>query len=381
MKSTVIADYDILTPYGMGVGALWDGLMSGKTAIRPYKDIDAPGLTGIRAAAVCLDDGRDNASRFMRMVRTVLAERPPATPRDAALLVATTTGECDLLERAILGSEDEEIPALTSVLPKLQRATGTAGPCAIVSSACASSTVAMIQADTMLRHGKAEAVMVVGADCLSEFVLSGFSSLMALDEDVARPFDRDRAGLSVGEAAGYVLMMSAERAAREGVAAKGFLRGGGMTNDANHMTGPSRDGAGLAGAVRRALKQGGCRGTEIACVAAHGTGTVYNDAMEMKALRLVFSEPVPIFSIKGGIGHTMGNAGLAQAIVALESLRRGAIPPTVGVSRVDDDAAGWVSSGRRDTMGHLAIAANAGFGGVNAAVLVESVGEGEMGRC
>jgi len=151
-----------------------------------------------------------------------------------------------------------------------------------------------------------------------------------------------------------------------------------MTNDANHMTGPSRDGGGLARAIKKALTVSDCEPERVAFVAAHGTGTVYNDAMEMKALRAVFSECVPTFSIKGGIGHTMGNAGLAQAIVAIECLRSGVIPPTVGLSHPDDDAKGWASQYSQKVDGNVAVVANAGFGGVNAAVVLQTTAAGNQ---
>ena len=370
VKRVVIADYDLLTAYGVGVGALWDGLMSGRTAVRPCEEFDVPALKGISAAAVPMVDCKSDSSRFMRMLRSMFSAGALRAPVDSALVLATTIGETDLLEGAVMDSTDDA-PALTSLLPKVRELTGAGGAGVVISSACASATAALAYAGTMLRHGRAEAALVVGADSLSEFVLSGFSSLMALDEGVARPFDRDRAGLTVGEAAGYMLLLSEERAAREGRAARGFLLGAAMTDDANHMTGPSRDGSGLASAIAKALAGGGSGSGTIALVAAHGTGTVYSDAMEMKALRSVFPQPVPTFSIKGGIGHTMGNAGLAQAVVALESLRRGLIPPTVGVSHVDDDAVGWVSPESQDLRGNIGVVANAGFGGVNAAVVLE----------
>jgi 3-oxoacyl-(acyl-carrier-protein) synthase len=368
----VIADYGVVTAYGRGTDALCDGLMSGRTAIRPCRDMGTASLADLRVGSVPLGDADTSSSRVMRLLEELFADNAPEVPPDSALLVATTTGEVDLLEKAVLEQENARCEPLSAMLPKVQQLAGVEGPGVIVSCACASSTAALTYAFSMIRDGRAEVVLLVGVDCLSEFVLSGFASLMALDEDVARPFDRDRAGLSVGESAGYVVLMSAERAAREGTVGKGIVMGGAMTNDANHMTGPSRDGGGLARAIKKALTVSVCDPGTVAFVAAHGTGTVYNDAMEMKALRTVFSAPVPVFSIKGGIGHTMGNAGLAQTIVAMESLRSGAIPPTVGLSHPDEDAKGWASPCSQNVEGNVAVVANAGFGGVNAAVVLQA---------
>lgn len=372
MNSAIIADYEILTSYGMGTDALWHGLMSGRTAICGCKDIGIAAFENARAASCPLLKEGSHSSRLMRLLEQLFRERPVAVPDGTALILATTTGEIDLLERAVL-EESEYCSSLTDVLPAVQALTGANGDASIISSACTSATAGLMSAHCAIQNNRAEAVLVVAVDGLSEFILSGFSSLMALDPDVARPFDRDRAGLSLGEAAGYMLLMSAEAARRAGRNPKGYLRGGGMTNDANHMTGPSRDGGGLARAISKALKLAHCEAEDVAFVAAHGTGTAYNDGMEMKAFKTVFAEPVPTFSIKGGIGHTMGNAGLAQTIVALGALCAKSVPPTVGCRSVDDVAAGWVSAEAQRADGRVGVVSNAGFGGINAAVVVEAV--------
>ena len=368
----VIADYGVVTAYGRGTNALCDGLMSGRSAIGRCHGIGTAFLGNLNVGSVPLESDDTSSSRVIRLLEELFADKTPVAPPDSALIVATTTGEVDLLETAVSEKRDARCAALSALLPKVRRLAGVEGSGMIVSCACASSTAALTYAASMLRDRRAEVVVLVGVDCLSEFVLSGFASLMALDEGIARPFDRDRAGLSVGEAAGYVVLMSAERATREGIVEKGIVRGGAMTNDANHMTGPSRDGGGLATAIRKALIVSDRDPESVAFVAAHGTGTVYNDAMEMKALRTVFSACVPTFSLKGAIGHTMGNAGLAQAIVALECLHSGAIPPTVGLSHPDDAARGWVSPCSQKVDGNIAVVANAGFGGVNAAVVLQT---------
>jgi 3-oxoacyl-[acyl-carrier-protein] synthase II len=207
---------------------------------------------------------------------------------------------------------------------------------------------------------------------VTEFVYSGFSSLMALDPVMAKPFDRERKGLSVGEAAAYAVIMSEERVKREKREILGIIAGWGLSDDANHMTGPSRTSEGLTLAVRKALASAGMDARDIGCISAHGTGTVYNDAMEMRAFHEVFDgSAVPVYSVKGGIGHTMGAAGLVEVITALKVLRERAAPPTVNLRVPDHDAEGWVSSSAR-SLGEkrTALITNAGFSGINTAVVV-----------
>jgi 3-oxoacyl-[acyl-carrier-protein] synthase II len=213
---------------------------------------------------------------------------------------------------------------------------------------------------------------VVACDGVSEFIFSGFSSLMAMDPMPARPFDKDRAGLNVGEAAAYALLMSEERARLEDRPVLGTVLGWGLSDDANHMTGPSRESEGLILAVTKALSAAGIAPEDIGCIAAHGTGTVFNDSMEMRAFRAVFHDRArPVYSVKGGIGHTMGAAGLVETIVAMNALRARAIPPTVNLSTPDADAAGWVSDKRQPVRENsCALVTNAGFSGVNTALVL-----------
>jgi 3-oxoacyl-[acyl-carrier-protein] synthase II len=214
----------------------------------------------------------------------------------------------------------------------------------------------------------------VACDAVTEFVFAGFSSLMALDPDGARPFDKARKGLTVGEAAGYVLLMSEERARRESRLIAGEVAGWGMSCDANHMTGPARDGGGLVHAIGQALKKAGMDPRQVGSISAHGTGTVYNDSMEMKSFRQIFKETtVPVYSLKGSIGHTMGAAGLVEMVVALKSLEAGIIPPSAHLAQADAEAEGWVSSKCVKAPDMRAVlSTNSGFGGVNAALVLKA---------
>ncbi|MDZ4199550.1 MAG: beta-ketoacyl synthase N-terminal-like domain-containing protein, partial [Kiritimatiellia bacterium] len=239
-----------------------------------------------------------------------------------------------------------------------------------VSSACTSSATALAMGAAAIRDRDVDCVLVVACDAVTEFVFTGFSSLMALDPDGAHPFDADRKGLALGEGAAFVLLMSEDRARREGRPVRGELLGWGLSNDANHMTGPSRDGEGLARAVRLALKSSGLDESAPGFICAHGTGTPYNDNMEMLAFRSVFASPRPTFSVKGGLGHTLGAAGLIEAVLTWEYLRLQQVPATVGLRNPDPLAVGWVASSPMPTPCSLALSTNSGFGGVNSALVL-----------
>lgn len=373
MKAVVVAQ-DLVTAYGSGVEATWGGLLSGRTAISPVTRFGTSAFQAHSAAVLASLDPSLPESLAGQLLNPLLDRAAGSVPPDAMLILATTTGEIDLLERAVnTGTGGAGESRLDRLLAKLAGRLGLRDAM-VVSAACASSTAALAHAAAMIRAGRRDAVLVVACDSVTEFVFSGFSSLMALDPDGARPFDARRKGLTVGEAAAYALVVSDERARRERRTASWELAGWGLTNDANHMTGPSRDGAGLARAIEKALALAAVGSDAIESISAHGTGTPYNDSMEMKAFKRVFARPRPTYSVKGGMGHTMGAAGLVEAIVAGETLRRRLVPGTVNLGEPDDEARGWVSPAPSELAAATTLSSNSGFGGVNAALVIRAAG-------
>jgi len=373
IETVVVAD-DLVSPYGWGVEACWEGFFSGNTAIRRLDRFSTESLRTDNAALVSGLDPNADETLVMQMVGPLIERSRSVIPRDALLLLATTNGEIDLLERSVLdGAPDASGSRLDLLVGKVQRLCGLQEPGLVVSAACASSSAAVAQGAGMIRAGDRDCVLVVASDNVSEFVAAGFSSLMALDKDMARPFDKSRRGLSLGEAAAFVLLMSGERASREGRPVLAEVPGWGLSSDANHITGPARDGSGLALALRKALQMADMPAREVGSISAHGTGTQYNDSMEMKAFKSVFTErSLPTYSLKGGIGHTMGTAGLVDIIVAIETLRKKVVPPTVNLREVDDEAVGWASPEPCPCESGVTVSTNSGFGGINCAVALRA---------
>ncbi len=371
----VIVQSEMITPYGVGTDACRDGLMSGCTAIGHAGAFARESFISQNAALIPGLKRRER-SRLMDMLAPVFERIGPCVPADAELLLATTTGEIDLLEKVLTdGKENKPREAHPdNLLRKVKNVLGLNGGAEIVSAACASSSAAIARGAELISSGRAEAVLVIGCDALSEFVFAGFSTLMALSPTSARPFDRARDGLSLGEAAAAALIMTPDRARAENRRVQARVLGWGVTSDANHMTGPSRDGDGLARAIRKSLHGAGLEPGCITSICAHGTGTLYNDAMEMKAFGSVFGAAgVPVYSVKGGTGHTMGAAGIVEALIAAESIEKGRIPGTIGCTEPDGDAAGRVSADPATIEKNgPALTTNSGFGGVNCALILGS---------
>lgn len=368
----VIVQAEIITPFGLGVEPCWRALIEKRSAVAPLTRFSAAAFNSDLAATI---DGLlylGDKSLVLQMLER-LFHGQASIPADARLLLATTKGEIDCLEKYVSsGSGDPAESRLDRLLARVAALTGVTDSGTVISAACTSSAAAVARGASLIRSGTGDCVLVVACDAVTEFIYSGFSSLMALDKVPARPFDRNRVGLSVGEAAADLLLMSEARAVREGRAILGEVAGWGMADDANHMTGPSRESEGLISAIGGALDCAGCSQGDIGFISAHGTGTNYNDAMEMRAFRAVFGDRArPVYSIKGAVGHTMGSAGLLEIIVALRALAEKRVPPTVNLLEADEDASGWASP---DSVALAeqkpALVTNAGFSGVNTALVL-----------
>ncbi len=369
----VIVSCDMVTAYGSGTDACWSGILDGGTAVSVLNRFGTG--TFQSACAAVIDDlkylRRDSLA--IQMLRRLFGRPSFSVPEDSRLILATAKGEIDILEKNLLkGMGDASGCNLNNLLDKVRRLARVKDRGLVVSAACASSAAAVARAAAMIRSGYTDCVLVTACDSITEFVFSGFSSLMALDKSPARPFDKNRRGLSLGEAAAFALVMSESRAKKEKRKIMGEVEGWGLSDDANHMTGPSRTGGGLALAIKKAVKTAGISENKIGLISAHGTGTVYNDAMEIRAFNTVFrGKKKPAYSLKGGMGHTMGAAGLVELIIALRALREKTVPPTVNLKNIDNDARGWASRRQRILRGdRKALITNAGFSGINAALII-----------
>jgi 3-oxoacyl-[acyl-carrier-protein] synthase II len=367
----VAVSSEMVTPYGLGIDACWDNIFAGHTAISPLKRFDTSAFQSGHAGTVEGLKYHQGDSLVMQMLTALFIKSGPI-PVDADLIVATTKGEIDLLEEEILQGRKEIFKdSQAAFIKKVGLLAGVNAAGTIISAACSSSAVAIARAAAMIRSGRSDCVLVVACDSVTEFVFSGFSSLMALEKISAMPFDKNRSGLSLGEAAAFVLLMSESRARKENREVLGEVLGWGVADDANHMTGPSRQSEGLILAIGKALSSARVSEGDVGFISAHGTGTVYNDSMEIRAFKSVFRDRKPVYSIKGGIGHTMGAAGLIEMIIAMKVLREGKAPPTVNLKEADPEAEGWVSTASRRIPEHsTALMTNAGFGGINSAVVL-----------
>jgi 3-oxoacyl-[acyl-carrier-protein] synthase-1 len=235
----------------------------------------------------------------------------------------------------------------------------------VVSSACISGLVGLITAKRLLQRGIYQTAVVAGADLITSFIFSGFYSFQALSNEVCRPFDAARKGINLGEGAATIVLSTDQRY-------KGNIKlgGGAVSNDANHISGPSRTGEELFLSIQNAMNEAGVTAAEIGFISAHGTATVYNDEMEAKAVGLAGLAEVPLNSLKGYFGHTLGAAGLIETIIAKQSMIQGEIVPTPRYENPGVSVKVNVTSEKRHAQIQHSIKTASGFGGCNAAIVL-----------
>jgi 3-oxoacyl-[acyl-carrier-protein] synthase-1 len=305
-------------------------------------------------------------------------------PRRVAYVFASSTGGLDETERAL--APDPRLPLASARYRYLDHGVdatseaiassfGALGAYLAISTACSSSFHALASALRLIDRGLADAVIVGSADSLCRTTVFGFHSLGLNAPTATRPFSRDRAGLTLGEGSAFALVeRDAPDTRRRALA---WIAGIGAASDAFHHTSPHPEGLGGQLCMRQALDRAGLSPEAIDCVSAHGTGTRLNDASEAAAVRQVFGRRVPLTATKSLTGHTLGSAGMTALVLAIESLRRQAIPATLRTAPLDDALGVEVVDRLAATeLRHVLVNAF-GFGGSSVSVIVSREPPGE----
>lgn len=283
---------------------------------------------------------------------------------DCGLIISTTKGNVDSLRGEKILHEDS--PAfLWQTSGRLAAYFNMSRKPLLVSNACISGVSALIVARRLILAGNYSHVIVVGADILSHFITSGFLSFKSVSRNRCVPYDSRHDGLNLGEACGALLVSRERKSDRDIV-----LAGGAVTNDAHHISAPSRTGDGLALAISEAMAEAEATAGDISFVNAHGTSTVYNDEMEAKAVFLAGLQDVPVNSTKPYFGHTLGASGVVDTILCMEELRRNVLFGTLGFESRGVEAPIKVYADNRTFSMKSCVKTASGFGGCNAAVVL-----------
>lgn len=289
------------------------------------------------------------------------------------VVMGTSTAGIEKLESVYRDrADDDPLPSnysmqhhdnIQAVAAFLQAHLALTGPSYTVSTACSSSAKSLIDAVQLIEAGICDAVVTGGVDCLCLTSLNGFEALQLVSRAPCRPCDVHRDGLSIGEAAALMLV---ERDADHGFR----LSGWGESSDGVNMSTPPEDGAGAMVAMRAALSSADVSADEIGYVNLHGTATAINDAAETRAVASVIGTTTPVSSLKGAIGHTLGAAGAAEAILCLIALEDGIVPGNTGLETLDPAIACDVTAESRTASLDHVLSNAFGFGGSNCALVL-----------
>jgi 3-oxoacyl-[acyl-carrier-protein] synthase II len=257
------------------------------------------------------------------------------------------------------------IPSFTT--DRIAERFGFSGPKFTVTTACSSSATAIGYGADLIRSQKSKAVLCGGSEALSELTFGGFNSLKATDPSPCRPFDRKRAGMSLGEGAGILILEDFDEAIKRGARIYAEFLGYGIGGEAYHITAPEPTGMGGARIMKEAIDEGGIPLTEVDYINAHGTGTPLNDKAETLSIKNVFGKraySIPISSTKSSVGHCLGSAGAIEAIASVLSIVNQFIPPTLNHQEGDEDCdLDYVPGKSRETEVKVVLSNSFAFGG------------------
>ncbi len=352
-KGVAITGMGIISSIGNTVEENLQSLIDKKPGISKIKKIDTIHKDVIRVGEIDMDNVELghllNLSENNNYSRTALLAEIAAKEAiknanikninqyKTGLISATSVGGMDMTEKYYYSYFDEkekrkyiDAHSLGNGTSKIAKSLGINNFVTTISTACSSATNAIMLGARMIKNGKLDRVIVGGADCLSKFTINGFKTLMILSEIDCKPFDENRTGLNLGEAAAFLVLESDEIVKRENKNVLAFVSGYANANDAFHQTASSENGDGATLAMKKALEVANLSPNKIDYINAHGTATPNNDSSESKAILRVFENNVPNFSsTKGYTGHTLAAAGAIEAVYSVLALQNNLVFPNL----------------------------------------------------
>lgn len=378
-KDIYITDYNCVTPLGFDIDSNWNALIEGKSGVASHRIaehqeafytsmIDSPTLE--ERFFKTFGQNQNHQLPFTRLEKMLLLSLKPLIEKhditeNTAFILSTTKGNISLLKNQ---SDVPEGAYLSSMAKKIADFFGFTTKPIVVSNACVSGVMAIAVAKNMIRAGKYKDAFVVAGDELSEFVISGFNSLQAIATGPCQPYDKNRNGINIGEAAAAAYITS-EPSENEKFRFK--VLGDSAINDANHISGPSRTGDGLYASIKNAMTEAQVRAEHLDFISAHGTATLYNDEMEAIAFNRMELQNVPLNSMKGFYGHCLGVSGLLESIISMESAMHNMLLRSKNFEETGVSQSLNIIQANQPASIRYILKTASGFGGCNAAIVLE----------
>ncbi len=373
MKDVFISADSLITPFGMGSEVAFEQIKSGASAVQKHSNFKLS-KNEFYASLIQESDewfyGLNLDESFTRLEKLIILclnqlisnEKIQITDR-TLIVLSSTKGNVSVLENPNFSFPNERA-LLTSLTRKIEDYLELNNSIQIVSNACISGSLAIEFARRLLQTELYDDAIIIGADEISKFILSGFESFQAVSNEVCKPFDRDRTGINLGEAIAAVYLTQTPK--NNSIK----ILGSGTYNDANHISGPSRTGEGLYRSIQKAMDNSPVK---IDYISAHGTATPYNDEMESIAFhRMGFSE-IPANSLKGYFGHTLGASGILETILGIKSLQNDVLIKSLGFENQGTTyPVNMIQKTKKQELKTFLKTAS-GFGGSNIATVFERV--------
>lgn len=359
---------NVTSSLGMNLAEHWNSIAGGESSIARYEaENNEPywgaKLSGSQWEAIVSATGKEkDLSDFERLcifsaAKALNSLGQNINPDETVFILSTTKGNVELLNTA---NDNRVLLDLSAAV--IATDIGVSTKPVVVSHACISGSVALLYAQRLLTSGRYKHAIVTGCDRFTPFVLSGFQSFQAIADGPCRPFDANRTGINLGEAAATIILSTEHTG-------NALLLGGATSNDANHISGPSRTGAELSDAVNRALDEAGIAAADVNMVSAHGTATAYNDEMEAKALNLSGLAAVPLHSMKSYTGHTLGAAGVLESAMVIKAIEEQQLIPSANFETLGVPVEVNVTTSMQPATINYVLKTASGFGGSNAAIV------------
>lgn len=372
MTDIFISSDNITSPIGSTTAENFQRLKENVSGVRLHDDkkmSDVPFQAALFGEDINIHHSGKRFTRFENLVIASISDalqngKVKAGDERTILILSSTKGNISLLENEEMSESLSGRISMNHSAKIVAAHFGFRHTPVIVSNACISGMLAILIGMRLIRSGKYDHAVVAGADVISKFVLSGFQSFQAVSQQPCKPFDAARDGINLGEGAGTMIITN-NAAYSSGVK----VTGGSVSNDANHISGPSRTGEELNIAIQKAMRSAEVNANEIGFISAHGTATIFNDEMEAKAINLAGMQQVPVNSLKGYYGHTLGAAGLIESIIAAKSLKAGLVIPTRGFEKMGVPLPVNVSNELKQVQMDHCLKTASGFGGCNAAMV------------
>ena len=371
-----VVSTNIVSPLGMSSQENWRAVMQGRSALRRlenYKGIPLPFVASVFTPEQVEELAVEGFTRFESLAIRSITEALTHTDLDVhgertIFILSTTKADVEELGFAAERDGDYHRPALSA--QRIAEHVGIGGGAIVCCNACISGVSAQILADRLISCGHYDNAVVCGADLVSSFTASGFLSFKSLSNEACRPFDADRQGLNLGEAAATIVFTRAD-SLRDG---DWLFERGEMDNDAFHLSTPAPSGEGARKVLEAVMK--GRDASELAFVSAHGTATMFNDQMESVAIEKAGLSSVPLTALKGWFGHTLGASGVLEVILGMMAVSESVVLPLRGFREIGVSGKVNLSPGLRTTDKNSFLKMISGFGGCNAAALYRRVRAG-----